>query len=208
MDLDKKFEAWLKKGRTTQFNPVIKERDDWKFLEKVIPGLQIVTADGFAPFQAEGFIHELPFYFRLRHGTVMLQVGQLSGDAVNGHILYSVNVMSKLPETHGGFATLMLELVPNLEKMPFQWKFSSNVIEVEEDWSAKTNGYKTTLYGWGHTPEEALEYVKQDLGSRFNYDCTPEMRENIWRLRDVNPTPLNEDNRIKPFIEPIFTVNI
>lgn len=212
--LENRKEEFLKALETgAHFDLYAQDPEDWKELQQLIPGIVITSAGGIIPFQAEGTLHGYPFYYRDRHGSATLYVGEADGETpyLPSYALWSAHVDT--PEFAGGenFIKNLYHLVPALEHGKFLYKFAAR----KPTWEEGTGVWRYTLsdekidevVGWGSTPEEAYESAAQPSAYLAEKDFTPEAQNELWVAQDVERTPLNEDLRVYPNPEPVFRVN-
>lgn len=199
------YDEWIAQPflQTADYTPV-----DWSPLEARIPGLKVEEAGGWVPYQVEGTLLGLPFYFRSRSENSRLNV--YSTDA-NRVLLYS-SEMAPLTSSHHGFAEHMLTLVPELKKARFMYKFARKDAWQDKEKNIIIVGKETVTSCEGFTPEDALERFKQRIFEFSDIYLEPiegDRELTAWELWDafqVDPEPLNEDDRVFPDMLPDFRV--
>lgn len=184
--------------------------EDWAFLTEFIPGLKITSAGGMLPFQALGTLHGFPFYFRARHEWATLHLSAPGTDPVGWEHLYHAGIEAPFMVDAKIFCELMLKLVSALERSPFRWEFEGYKLSYPDPkkWEAVRTEEKETNYGWGITPEEGWEKTQETSDYLLGYGCTEEMQKRFMGLREVSKTPLNQDTRVFPEVDPVFEVKV
>lgn len=183
-----------------QFDFYAQDTSDWKWLDEFIPGIVIHSAGGICPFQAEGFIKGHPFYYRERGGVASLLVtGEddstpySMADALWG----SSEDVDEFRNGPGWISTL-INLVEKLEKTPFLYSFSARRIEFEDNNdlnSMYSTDFEDVVYGWGYSPEEALESIQRTSEYLTLNGWSEESQKRYHELQKISSIPLNYDNR-------------
>lgn len=183
---------------------------DWEFLTEFIPGLVITSAGGACPFQALGTLKGFPFYLRARGEWVTLHLSAPGADPVGFEPLYHAGMAAPFAFGVQEFCEFMLKLVVELEKSPFRWEFEGYKLSYpdEKKWEAVRTEERETNLGWGVTPEEGWEKTQEVSEYLLGYGCTEEMQKRFMELREVSKTPLNQDTRVFPEVDPIFEVRL
>lgn len=204
-----------------------------------IPGLLVHSAGGMVPFQSEGTLHGFPYYFRYRHGYAQLRVMDPAvneDEATLFEHLYSTGM--EYGDKYDGaldrdeFCHLMLTLVPQLERGPYQWSFAGVRVDVVDDANPRPATFTTwdeelaylrseknppqiryvatttpeVYKAWGTTPAEAYERLHEVSEWLVEKGISAEDQQTHDRLKAIDPTPLNTDERVFPDPEPVFTV--
>lgn len=198
-----------------KFDIYAQDPNDWDWLSQIIPGLCIYSAGGALPFQAEGLINGHPFYYRERHGTARLNIGEIDGEMpyLNKAVYTASEEVEEFRRGPEWIATF-INLLENLKKAPFQYEFSGNEVILAND-GVKNPDSISTAEGvvkihkfWGDTSEEALKYhyenSKAMLVDHFKWPL--DYFNKMMELEDINPIPLNRDERI--ISEPNFEVRL
>lgn len=196
----------LKSGKREDFDMYRQDPDDWKDLSDAIPGLVITSAGGIMPYQAQGTLHGHPFYFRCRGEHASLRLVEVDGDAVADNPLYSAGVPTDYMIDTDGFIELMKRLVPQLKRAPFRWEFEGKKVTVDSEFTVLSSEETEISYGWGNTPEEGFIDTKQHSEYLTDKGFTTEIQNKLWAARELNPIPVNSDNRNWPAVEPVFIV--
>lgn len=197
----------------SEIEPVLHATDPgtWRDLSARIPGLLVTSAGGACPFQSEGTLHGLAYYFRYRHGQATLAVG---GDPI-GAPLYSAALT--YGDDYDGildrsqFSDLMARLVPALTRARFQWQFTGFEVEITErpdgTLTFSTTDTAQTYWAWGRTPAEAHARLHEPSAAltERNPRWTLGIQREAARARRIDPTPVNTDDRTYPDPEPVFT---
>ena len=179
----------------------------WEHLSEKIPGLIVTSAGGWVPFQSEGLLQGLPYYLRCRHDVASLTIGQADSNIFEDALFYAEIDYTKFAGIEN-FEDMIIQLVPLLEKMPFRYEFACKVPEYDENHkhTGNTTDKDDTTYGWGNSPEEAFESLMKP--NWFLKERGVSDEEQLYRrgLQKINPSPINEDNRVWPNPLPIFVV--
>lgn len=200
------FLAYLESDGEIEFDLYAQDPDDWAPLVAHIPGLVISSAGGFVPFQAEGLLHGLPFYFRERHDQASLQVGQADGDAFTDFLFYAAMDSDDFRGMED-FPRYLIALVQKLERAPMLWKFPARKLKYED---GKWNGVSVTeetesQYGWGMTPEEGYAATQKFSEFLGGYGWSEERQKAMRDAQQISPVPVNQDDRVWPDPLPEFT---
>lgn len=205
------FKAYLESDGEIEFDLWAQNPGDWTWLQEIIPGIIISSAGGIVPFQAEGLLEGLPFYYRDRHGSASLRVGTADCDFPYGDdVLYSSSVETPEYEGRENFIKNLVKLVKTLEKAPLLYKFEGKKLIFKND---KSWGYEISetemdeSYGWGHSPEEAWDYMLQPSAYLVEHGCSEDMQLQMNLDRAISRTPKNQDTRVYPEIPLVFRVN-
>jgi hypothetical protein len=167
-----------------------------------VPGLEITSAGGACPFQAEGTLLGMPFYFRYRSAHATLRVGEDLFDKS----LYSAGMEFGDDDLQGWleedeFMSLMVTLIGDLERAPIAWEFPG-VEPNEFPPPARPAGSPTTHRAWGHTADEAWERLNTPNPYLLARGWTEERaRAQIAAMGLVNAA-LTVDDREFPLPEP------
>lgn len=251
---DAKIHAWFDAAAAGEDyaddEPVMYATDPGWFrdLSERIPGLLVHSAGGMLPFQSEGTLHGFPYYFRYRHGYAQLRVMDPNvneDEATLFEHLYSAGM--DYGDEYGGildrdeFCTLMITLVPQLERGAFLWEFVGIKVNVEDianepgpsideqilnrhdkNWAAEQKARRErrkppilrftatdepmTYQSWGTTPTEAYARLHEPSQWLVEKGWSVEDQRTNDRLKAIDPIPVNEDTRVFPDPEPVFTV--
>ena len=215
MTLDKKaFRAWLETDHQIPFDLYAQNPNNWEWASEIIPGLIISSAGGMFPFQAEGLLQGLPFYYREEYGYASIRVGEENGPVPYLDSNYIANIGGIPGESRGEYFIHTISLlVPKLEKAPFYWKFKARKLEFTDDPKNKLGFVVTNEYdyvgAWGFTAEEAYKKtaLPNERLSERSSAFSAERQKEMWIAKEVDPTPMNQDNRVFPNPEPHFFVN-
>lgn len=186
--------------RAEEYNGIFNFGDatEWKFLEEEFDGLFLKSAGGMVPFQANGTLHGLPFYYRARGTSVSLII--TDAEALDANLLYSAAIRTDEPETMD-FTEGMRTLMPMLKRSEIMWYFPCKQLVFDVD---NRTSYRVSQTGhdvvsaYGGTAEEAYERTKEKLPYWSMNGYTDEMQEEMWLAKEILPTPLNEDYRKFP----------
>lgn len=148
--------------------------NDWAWVQEFVPELIIYSAGGQMPFQAEGFIQGLPFYFRTEDGYASLRVSDSKSTLFPPvDALYSSHMdIDNKGLTGSEWVSYLFTLIEKLERTEKQYFFKANVIDYnadgkfglsvkkDEDLTEWDNEFKN-IVGWGNTVDEAFESAKE-----------------------------------------------
>lgn len=182
---------------------------DWDFLAELIPELVVTSAGGYFPFQAQGTLQGFPFYFRARGEWATLHLSAPGDDPVGFDLLYYAGMSVPFGFGVQDFCETMLKLVPALQRSPFRWKFSGYKLDlpVKNSWEAVRTDQKEISVGWGHTPEEGWAQTQEISEYLLEHGCTEEVQRKHLELKAVSKTPLNQDTRVFPEVDPVFSTD-
>jgi hypothetical protein len=174
-------------------------------VESRIPGLSVEVAQGAIPFQSEGTLAGLPYYFKYKSGYARLRVG---GD-LSAAPLYEADQEYGHPLDGAldddEFAHLFPRLVRGLRRAPRLWEFTGVVVHATPRGPAV--GTPTTYGAWGETPEEAFAAMHQyPQDSAYTKHVTPKEHQAALMARDMNPSTITVDERVWPDPQPRFVV--
>lgn len=211
------FEAYVNSDGSIPFDLYAQDTDQWAWLQEYIPGIIVYSAGGMFPFQAEGLIHNMPFYFRYEWGSASLKVGAENGDMPHlpEDALYSAHTEYSEKTDEEDFVRLMIKLVPKLEKSPYLWRFEANTLNMLNDdkWGFTVGERTGEVVGWGFTPEEGYFAAREP--NDYSYypntvmaTLTADIQREMWKAQNPSRTPKNVDPRQYPDIPPVFTVNM
>lgn len=166
----------------------------YSYLVQQAPFLTLISAGGMLPFQAEGFLHGFPFYFRYRHGRARLSVGgnlftaplYQSGATIGGEFDGALDDEK--------FQEVFLFLLERLERAPFLWSFHGK----------KENGALTERLGWGHTQEEGWQDMVANLTEHMRRYQPEEDPKEFLKSLNLSPTSPTVDDREFPEEDPDF----
>jgi hypothetical protein len=164
-----------------------------------VPGLRLWSAEGFAPFMAEGDWHGYRVAFRARHQTATLKI-LAQDDSVEA--LWVASETVEAPEflsvlSDEEFEFYFLRLAARLEVAPFPYRFVDLATEPRHHDIAGKPIANLPIVGWGHTSEEGYQRAVQSF-SRAYPDLNPE--------DNVGSVPLNMDEREFPKQKPAFRI--
>lgn len=193
----KNFEAWLDSDGDINFDMYAQDPSDWEWLVRHNPGLVVASAGGVVPFQAEGLIQGLPFYYRERHGIASLAVGEEDGEAFGNQVLYSSDMETEEFSEGKNFARNITHLLRELQPTLYLWCFSGKKLRFRNDgtWKYDVTEERDNIYGRGMTPEEGYIQTQQTSKYLLEKGCSAEKQSQMWKDRAISPTPLNKDER-------------
>lgn len=203
------FKAYIESDGEIDFDIYAQDPNEWAELSEIIPGLIVSSAGGICPFQSEGLLHGLPYYLKERGGWISLRVGQTEGNAFSD-VLYAAGMEYKEFADISYFEDMLIKLVPLLKPASFRWEFEAKKLEWDEagEWTGGATDEIETQYGWGNTPEEALLQIQEISEYLVEAGMSAEMQVAMNKARQINPIPINEDNRVWPEEMPNFVVNL
>lgn len=167
-------------------------------LQVQFPFLQIGWAGGICPFQSEGTMHGLPYYFRYRGGNASLRVGVEDGE-MWFKPLYSAQTSFGHPLdgflSPEEFRQLLTQLIGELERSEIYWEFPG--IEPKDIGRVKA-GTPRTYGAWAHTPEEAWERLHTMSVYLRSHGYTEERYAAMMAEQQMSPETVTVDDRVFP----------
>jgi hypothetical protein len=192
------------------FDLYAQDINDWTWLSQLIPGIVVTSAGGIVPFQAEGLLHGLPFYYRERSGWASLSIaGANEPNAYGNTNLYHAGEEVEEFRSGPGWVSTLLNLVENLERSPFLYHFEGRDTQTTgegDEMEVHTLNAPKTYWGWGHTPEEAFEDTKEISSYLSEHGYSEDFQREMWDAKRIYPMHTNDDDRIFPDPEPVFAV--
>lgn len=168
-------------------------------LEFRFPDLQITQAGGVCPFQAEGTLHGLPFYFRYRHAWAELRI--------NGTDWYKPLYLAG--REFGGedqgwldgpdFVALLTELIGNLRRAPIFWRFPG--VQPRDAGVIKA-GTPDEFGAWADTPEQAWADLHQPSSWLREAGLDDAAQAQLVAERQMSPVTTTVDDRVFPDPDP------
>lgn len=222
--MSKKFEEEKKKAflkllesgdSNTQFDIYSQDPNEWAWLEAFIPGIQVTSAGGLIPFQAEGTLHGHPFYYRERGGEASLNVGDLNGGKpyIGDKALWSAS--EEVEEFRSGpeWIVTLIRLVDTLDRSPFRYEFLGKEVNItggKNNIEGLVTSEREQLYsGWGFSAEEAFAAAHETSKYLLEYlEWEEEFAAAVRRMRNLSPVPVNQDTRDYPEDTPDFRVTV
>lgn len=174
-------------------------------LEFRFPELEITQAGGMCPFQAEGTLHGVPFYFRFRHNWAELRILSDGGsDAGWFKPLYAAGCEHGENEDQGwldgpDFVELMTRLIGELERAPILWEFPG--VEPADVGVIKA-GAPAKFGAWGQTPEEAWERMHEPSEYLRDKGIDDATQARWLADRNMSPQTITVDDRAFPDPDP------
>ena len=201
------FLAWVQSGVDVDFDMYSQDPGEWTWLQQVIPTVIVSSAGGIVPFQAEGLLHGHPFYYRDRGGRASLKVNHVDAEnAYGSDVLWSASIDT---EEFGAWETFFrnfVYLVDHLEKHPYLYYFKGYEV-VDYKTAERTSETKDYEYaGWGFSAEEAYAYTREPSAYLVSAGISEDMQERMWLAREMESTPVKEDDRDYPAETPNFHV--
>lgn len=200
----------------TRFDLYSQDIKKWEWMQEFIPEIVVISAGGLLPFQAEGYIKDLFFYYRERGGVASLRLSDSMDKSYSyGSSLYSSSLEVEEFRSGSGWIETFFNLYEKLEKTRKLYNFETNQVRLNSDGKPYLTGEKSTKVEWGYTSDEAYnEIIKhQDSEETIQVwvDYRRFSRENYLeyiRLEDVQNKVLNIEYEDKeyPEIEPVFKV--
>lgn len=205
------------------FNPYAVDPARMAWLAELVPGTVITSAGGFVPFQVEGLLHGLPFYYRERTGTASLSVGQPGAPHAYGpNPLW--RAQEDVEELRGGPTWLdsFVNLVENLRPVEFWYEFPHR----EVTWSdRKPKDINTVTFtpgddgspmtfkaARGSTPavayERAATFEESAYLSMRGWSVDVQRRIHAAQVATMSRQPSAPDDRVWPDVHPTFAVTV
>lgn len=160
----------------------------WDWLQQFVPGVVVYSAGGMCPFQAEGYIGDLNFYYRERGGFASLNLANSKKECyLLSDALYSAEIEVEEFRPASEWVGTFLTLVERLEKPKFLYHFQTDAIDlkkldeegiIQNRYDENGNVVHETKAGWGHSVEEAFaqaadfEVFRLIVMNREKYDGT------------------------------------
>ena len=187
--------------------PALKER--FEALEARVPELSVVSAQGDSPFQAEGVLQGLPFYFRYRRGVASLALGAnpVGEPLYSAFAAYGSKNDGTLKDEE--FEELLVALIPHLARAPFRYQFKGRKVLVKglpDAPMVMATDREELYFSWGHTAEEAYEKLTTVAPHLLSKGYSEPLQQEIFTAQAIDPVPLNRDERDFPETAPSFTV--
>lgn len=178
-------------------------------LQQRMPGLVIARAGG-EPFTAEGVLATMPFYLRYRHHSASLRVGlsPMEKPLYQATVRWTAAHPDRL--TPEEFAALLTDLIPRLTRAPFLYEFAGKAVRLEgrlQELQITATEEPELFRAWGATPEDAYRKISQPSEELAKVGLSRQLQEEIFKLQEVSPQPLNEDDRVFPDPEPTFALS-
>lgn len=178
-------------------------------LEARFPTLDITSAGGICPFQAEGTLRGVPFYFRFRHSFAELRIQgadwfkplyMAGGEYGELCTLEPDAETEDVGWLHGEeFDELLGKLIQRLERAPVLWEFPG----IEPNRVGNIEAGTPTTYGaWGSTAEQAwaaMHKPSQYLRSKGIDDA---VQAQHLAARNMSPITVTVDDRVFPNPDP------
>lgn len=167
-----------------------------------IEGLHLFSAGGACPFQAEGTIAGLFFYFRFRGEHMSLTLASEYEDIWSKPLYASSQAFGDGSGftgwlDGGDFVEQFTFMVQKLERSPMLWRFEG--VFTEDHYRDKA-GDPSEMSTWGHTPEEAWDRLMQ-IGSDSG---DIEAAQAYIAKYALDPQTVTVDDRVFPDPEPDF----
>lgn len=164
-----------------------------------VPGLSLWSAEGFAPFMAEGFWHGYRLVFRARQQTATLKI-LMPDDSVEALWVASETVdepefLSVMSDEE--FVFYFLRLAERLEVAPFPYRFADLETEPRHYDIVGNPIRNLPIIGWGHSPEEGRQRAVESFLRAY-----PGADPEVSIARD----PRNVDEREFPRERPDFAI--
>lgn len=217
------FADWVTSRVDVPFNPYAIDPTQMSWLTDLIPGIVVTSAGGFVPFQAEGLLHGLPFYYRERTGLASLSVGGPGAPHAYGpNPLW--RAQEDVEELRGGRAWLdsLINLVQTLRPLEFRYEFAHR----EVTWSDRKpknidtvtftpgndNAPMTFKAARGSTPalayERAATFEESAYLSGHGWSVDVQRRLHDAQVATMSSEPSAPDDRVWPDIHPTFAVTV
>ena len=149
------------------FDMYAQDVKEWEWLQQFVPDVIVYSAGGMCPFQAEGYIGDLNFYYRERGGYASLSLANSKEASYSlRDSLYSAEIEVEEFRPASEWIGTFLTLVERLEKPKFLYHFQSDAVDLEKldkegimQNKHDENGdvIHETQLGWGYSVEEAFQ---------------------------------------------------
>lgn len=202
------FIAWLDNPvEVIPFDIYARASDDFPRLKELNPSVIVLSAGGICPFQAEGYVKGLPFYFRSEEGTADLKVAVEKEDVHFKHLWASHEDLEPEDQDRGGhvafhaFEEVLARMVQKLSKSPFLYEFEGWGNDTDEDGHLiVTREKRGKTVSWGHSPVEAeLRLYEPDKWLAEKLNMTMESLQAFELQHEWTIT--NSDDRVWPEVD-------
>lgn len=171
-------------------------------LERRIPDLKISEMGGYCPYQAMGTLGKYNFYFRSRHCIASLSLSEndpIDKSSVQWNSTKILPAEDEFTDVED-FSKLMLEFVQSLEKEPFPYEFKGRKVDIltssNNEMELSQTDEEQIFVGWGFSPEEAYANIFKISSYLEEMGISEDIQRRIQKLQDIQPEPLNEDERV------------
>lgn len=163
-------------------NPYVHDPMARAWLDECLPGTRVSFAGGSAPFEAEGFIGEYPFYYREQRGEAVLKISLPGDDPIIGFNWASLTTVEDFRDADDVWVLTFLRLVEEIDSALFRYVYNAR-IEVPGE-PAKD----VFVYAWGKSPESAIaDYIAEHQGDKNSEYLV------------IDETPTNAEVKSSPF---------
>lgn len=144
-------------------NPYVHDPMARAWLNECLPGTRVAFAGGSAPFQAEGFIRDYPFYYRERHGEAVLKIALPGDDPIIGFNWASLTTVEDCRDADDVWVLTFLRLVEEMDSALFRYKYNARIEFPGEPTK------DVFVYAWGKSPESAIaDYIADHRGDKYS----------------------------------------
>ena len=181
--------------------------EELRGFELTAPELSIATVERGSHFTADGLLFGLPFYFRYRHGVASLKVGPSPIERPYYEAKKRLVAADPHQLTGEEFFSALRQLVPALTVAPFRYTFKGRRVALSGDLADLTltpTDEAEYFQAWGSSPAEAFRRVSDPSPELTSLGLSEELQKRLFALQQVDPTPLQEDNREFPKASPAF----
>jgi len=212
---DSFFEKFMKYGVDDESRiDLSKSLSEFEWLSEFVPELTIACAEGMEPFQAEGLVKGLPYYYKSRGSSTILRVNhEGASDAYSSVSLYSSSLSDFGDEYCGGFwLNNLLNLVEGLERSPYLYEFMARSVVVDSRSSEEVEfvpGLRDNLMrAWGFSEVDAYRRVLDGCWSFPAGSWGTDVKKRFVEALDVSSVSLNDDDRVFPDVVPDFSLEV
>lgn len=205
----KAFNEWLESDGTVPFDLWAQDPGMFPLLSESYPGILVASAGGLVPFQAEGLLDGHPFYYRDEWGFASLKVGLPDGDRPYSYFdtFWAAQLETEAWQEGRDFEKNLLALLPLLSRSDYLYEFEALKVlwapEAQWQWALNAQEREVVL-SRGFTPEDAFAKLYEPSPYLAEKGFRPEEQVKLALAREINPAPLNRDERKFPEIDPPF----
>lgn len=179
-------------------------------LFSMVPSLDLVNAGGMCPFQADGYIEGLPFYFRFRHDMAHLRVADKIENIFDKPLYESMQEYGDGSGysgylTEDEFADVFVNLLRNLQRAPITWTFEGEYTRAL--YPHHKVGAPSSMRARGHTADEAWRALHEVSDDESGDDDSAGYAEYV-AAHGLRPDSTTVDDRVFPEQDPDFNALI
>lgn len=174
--------------------------NNWLWIQELVPTLIISSVGGFSDFKVNGFIKDLPFYYKENDHLATLYIYEDIKHLYSQRILYSSNIEVERVKADFNWISTLLTLITNLEKSRFLYSFECLKLE----YPFSNNGTqkivvtdkKDIAFSWGVSPNDAYQNLFKINQNLIEMGVSEETQKEIKLLSSYSLSPIDVDNRV------------